>query len=196
MFFKIESWNFQNPFEKEFLETSQNFNSIRQQIEKMKATIVWISWMSWNFVRFHEIQFQIDAKSVIPKKKYFLSSTTKICPKDGASSPNFQWRFCILQPKLWALPNHHISALMLPQPGGPPKKKMHFSHKSTGLILQKTRVYLPPLMHFESCFAFEGTGPQCGICSFSFPFLDFWGEYKKIWKNWQISNWRQFMKAS
>ena len=55
LFFKIESWNFQNLFEKEFRETSQNFNSIRQPIEKMKITIVWISWMSWNFVRFHEI---------------------------------------------------------------------------------------------------------------------------------------------
>ena len=34
MFFKIESWNFQNQFEKEFRETSQSFNSIRQPIEK------------------------------------------------------------------------------------------------------------------------------------------------------------------
>ena len=32
LFFKIESWNFQNKFEKEFRETSQNFNSIRQPI--------------------------------------------------------------------------------------------------------------------------------------------------------------------
>ena len=52
MFFKIENWNFQNLFVKEFCETSQNFNSIRQPIEKMKITIVWISCMSWNFVRF------------------------------------------------------------------------------------------------------------------------------------------------
>ena len=34
LFFKIESWNFQNQFEKEFRETSQSFNSIRQPIEK------------------------------------------------------------------------------------------------------------------------------------------------------------------
>ena len=61
LFFKIESWNFQNRFEKEFRKTSQSFNSIRQPIEKMKITIVWISWMSWNFVRFHEILFQTDA---------------------------------------------------------------------------------------------------------------------------------------
>ena len=72
LFFKIESWNFQNLFEKEFRETSQNFNSIRQPIEKMKITIFWISWMSWNFVRFHEIQFQTAAESFS-----FLSWKTK-----------------------------------------------------------------------------------------------------------------------
>ena len=63
LFFKIENWNFQNQFEKEFCETSQSFNSIRQPIEKMKITIVWISWMSGNFVRFHEIQFQTEPES-------------------------------------------------------------------------------------------------------------------------------------
>ena len=36
LFFKIESWNFQHLFEKGFHEISQNFNSIRQQIEKWK----------------------------------------------------------------------------------------------------------------------------------------------------------------
>ena len=39
IFFKIESFNFQHLFEKEFRETSQNFNSIRQRIEKMKIKI-------------------------------------------------------------------------------------------------------------------------------------------------------------
>ena len=53
LFFKIESWNFQHLFEKEFCETSQNFNSIRQLMEQMKITIIWMSWMSWHFVRFH-----------------------------------------------------------------------------------------------------------------------------------------------
>ena len=48
LFFKIESWNFQQLFEKEFRETSQNFNSIRQPIEKIKINIFWMSWMSWN----------------------------------------------------------------------------------------------------------------------------------------------------
>ena len=46
LFFKIESWNFQHLFEKAFGETSQNFNSIRKSIEKLKKTIVWMSWMS------------------------------------------------------------------------------------------------------------------------------------------------------
>ena len=36
LLFKIESWSFQNLFEKGFRETSQNFTSIRQLIEKMK----------------------------------------------------------------------------------------------------------------------------------------------------------------
>ena len=39
-FFKIESGNLQHLFEKEFRETLQNFNSIRQQIEKMEIKIV------------------------------------------------------------------------------------------------------------------------------------------------------------
>ena len=44
LFFKIERWNFQNQFENlTNRETSQSFNSIRQPIEKMEVTIVWIS---------------------------------------------------------------------------------------------------------------------------------------------------------
>ena len=72
LFIKIENWNFQHLFEIEFRETSQNFNSIRQLIENMKITIVWMSWMSWNFVRFHKILFQTDAESFS-----FLSWKTK-----------------------------------------------------------------------------------------------------------------------
>ena len=33
-----------------------------QPIETIEITIVWISWMSLNFVRFHEILFQTDAE--------------------------------------------------------------------------------------------------------------------------------------
>ena len=38
----------------------------------MKITIVWMSWMSSNFVRFHEMLFQTDAESFS-----FLSWKTK-----------------------------------------------------------------------------------------------------------------------
>ena len=50
LFFKIESWNFQVQFEIEFCETSQNFNSIRKPIKKMKISIVkswWYTSMTW-----------------------------------------------------------------------------------------------------------------------------------------------------
>ena len=50
-------FNFPHLLEKIFRETSQNFNSIRKQIEKMKIKIVWMSWMSWHFVRFHDFFF-------------------------------------------------------------------------------------------------------------------------------------------
>jgi hypothetical protein len=63
LFVKIESWNFQHLFEKGFWETSYYFKSIRQPIEKIEITIVWIHWMSWNFVRFREALFQSDAES-------------------------------------------------------------------------------------------------------------------------------------
>ena len=73
LFYKIESWNFQHLFEKKIRETSKNFDStIRQSIEKMEIKIVWISWMSWNFVRFDEILFQTHAEIF-----NFLSSKTK-----------------------------------------------------------------------------------------------------------------------
>ena len=39
LFFKIESWNFQHLFEKEFHETSQNFNSFRQPKKKWKPQL-------------------------------------------------------------------------------------------------------------------------------------------------------------
>ena len=34
-------------------------------------------------------------KKVLFLKKYFLSRTAMIDPKDGVSRPNFQWRFCL-----------------------------------------------------------------------------------------------------
>ena len=58
MFFKIEGWNFKHLYEKEFWETSQNFNSSRQLIETLATQIVWICWISWNFVRFKKFFFK------------------------------------------------------------------------------------------------------------------------------------------
>ena len=64
--------------------------------------------MSWNFVRFHEFQFQTEpesfsflswkTKKFYSKKKYFLSHCQKRDPKDDVCCPNFQWRFCLYQP--------------------------------------------------------------------------------------------------
>ena len=72
LFFKIESWNFQHLFEKVFRETSQNFNSIRQRIQKIKIKIVWMNWMPWIF--FFKQMLKVSAfylekqKSFIPEK--------------------------------------------------------------------------------------------------------------------------------
>ena len=71
--FSVLSWKTKKFIpKKEIREISKSFNSIRQPIEKMKITMVWISWISWNFVRFQEIQFQTDTESFS-----FLSLKTK-----------------------------------------------------------------------------------------------------------------------
>ena len=72
LFFKIESLNFQHLFEKEFRETSQNFNSFSSFRQFLLSFILFVVWLSWNFVRFHEIPFQTDAESFS-----FLSWKTK-----------------------------------------------------------------------------------------------------------------------
>ena len=69
LFFKIESWNFQNLFETEFRETSaHSANSDNCYLHFFLLDV----WLSWNFVRFHEIHFQTDAESFS-----FLSWKTK-----------------------------------------------------------------------------------------------------------------------
>ena len=55
LFFKIENWNFQHLIEKQFRHTWQNFNSFRQFLFLLFLSVV---WLSWNFVRFHEILFK------------------------------------------------------------------------------------------------------------------------------------------
>ena len=108
MFFKIESWNFQHLFEKEFRETFQNFSCFRQFLFPFFLSVV---RLIWNFARFHEILFQTDAENVSflswkTKKFYSLKGyeisqgwtgfniilfTVLICP-------NFQQRFCFKHP--------------------------------------------------------------------------------------------------
>ena len=99
LFFKIESWNFQDLFEIEFRETSQNFNSFSSFRQLLFSIFLLVVWLSWNVVSFLKSLFQTDAESfsflswktkkVLFLKKYFLSRTAKIDPKDGTCCPNF-----------------------------------------------------------------------------------------------------------
>ena len=47
----------------------------------------------WGFTKFNFTLSILKNKNVLSLKKYFLSLTAKIDPKDGISHPNFQWRF-------------------------------------------------------------------------------------------------------
>ena len=81
LFIKTDSWNFQNLFEKEFHETSQNFNSIRQPIEKNEnyhclnnLNELKLCEVSWNSTAKTCWKFQLSIlkkKSFIPKKNTF-----------------------------------------------------------------------------------------------------------------------------
>ena len=68
LFVKIERWNFQHLFD----ETLQNFTSFIQTFRRYFCMEGKIVWMSWNFVRFHEIINHRDAKNF-----RFLSWQTK-----------------------------------------------------------------------------------------------------------------------
>ena len=74
LFLKIESWNFQHLFEKEFCETSQDFNSFTSFIQFLYLFFLSVVWLIWNFVRFHEILFQRYAEilSFLSWKKKIL----------------------------------------------------------------------------------------------------------------------------
>ena len=110
LFFKIESWNFQNQFEKEFRETSQSFNSIRQPIENNN------SMNKLNELKFCEVSrnsfsnscwnFQLSIlkkKSFIPKKKIFLAVSPRYIQKMALAVSIFQkvlqarWGVCAAQ---------------------------------------------------------------------------------------------------
>ena len=90
VFFKIESWNFQHLFKIEFREISQNFNSFSLFRQFLFSFFLLVVWLSWNFVRFNEIQmlkvsaFYLEKQnSFIPKKNIFWAvadiKTKKLC---------------------------------------------------------------------------------------------------------------------
>ena len=85
LFVHIESWNFQHLFDEELCETSQNFNSFGQFLVPIKKCHLNIVWMSCNFMRFHEILNQRNAKNFS-----FLYGQTK--------------KFCFLK-NIWAKPS-------------------------------------------------------------------------------------------
>ena len=76
LFVKIESWNFQQLFDIQFWETLQNFSSFRLRFRWHFLWVIRAVWMSWNFVRFHEITNQRDAENLRflswQTKKYFF----------------------------------------------------------------------------------------------------------------------------
>ena len=72
LFVKIESWNFHQLFNLGFRETFQNFSSFRQTFRQHFSRGIRVLWMSWNFVRLHEITNQRDAENF-----RFLSCQTK-----------------------------------------------------------------------------------------------------------------------
>ena len=63
LFFKIESWNFHVQFKIKIRATSQNFNSFSLFRQLLFSCFLSVVWLSWNFARFREIQFQIETES-------------------------------------------------------------------------------------------------------------------------------------
>ena len=66
----IESWNFQHLFEIEFFGTSQNFNSFSSFRQLLFSYFLSVVWLSWNFVRFHQI-FNLEKQKVLSLKKFW-----------------------------------------------------------------------------------------------------------------------------
>ena len=101
LFFKLESWNFQNLFEIELCETLQNFNSLSFFRHFFFHFFYWFSdWVEilWNSFsnRFWKFQFSI----LKIKKDLFLEKRLSRCQykkqKSFVYRPNFQWRFWTL----------------------------------------------------------------------------------------------------
>ena len=103
LFFKIESWNFQNRFEKEFRKTSQSFNSIRQHIEKNennnclnKMNELKFCEVSWNSFsnRFWKFQLSIlKNRKILFLKKLFFKPLSISKQKSFVYWLNFPGRF-------------------------------------------------------------------------------------------------------
>ena len=77
LFFKIASWKFQHLFEKEFREASQSFNSFTVFRQFLFSIFLSVVWLSWNFVRFHEILFHSCFFKSDDENFSFLSWKTK-----------------------------------------------------------------------------------------------------------------------
>ena len=119
LFVKIDSWDFQHLFDFDagFRETSQNFSSSRQPIEKNlnKSCLCELNELefceaSQNPKSNRCWKFQLSIlknKKVLFLKKYDLSHMVRIilfltnsCPLDGAI---LEWRFCLLYQLVWAI---------------------------------------------------------------------------------------------
>ena len=93
LFFRIESWHFQHPFETEFLKTSQNFSPFRKLLISF---FLWVVWLSWNFVSQRSFlnrywKFQL---SILKKKVLFLRihQNKKTLFTDPIFSEGFGWK--------------------------------------------------------------------------------------------------------
>ena len=99
MFFKIESWKFQHLFEKEFRETSQNFNSFSLfRIFYFHILCPLSDWVEilWGFKKFFFKQmlkfsaFYLEKRKFYSQKIYNLGCSLYI----GQESSN-RWRFAV-----------------------------------------------------------------------------------------------------
>ena len=74
-FFMMEIWNTKLLFEKESRETSQNFISIRWQIQNIEIKMV---WMSWNFVRLIPLVSRTSFTNICWKCQLFILQNKKV----------------------------------------------------------------------------------------------------------------------
>ena len=101
LFFKIESWNFQNSLKQNIMKPLKiSTHSVNSDNCYFHFFYLWSDWVEnlRGFMKFFFKQilkvsaFYLEKKSFI-SKKIFLSRTAKMDPNDYACCPNFQWRF-------------------------------------------------------------------------------------------------------